>query len=97
MGCIGKEAGQEEFLGGASIPVWNFWRESVPRAFTGSSPSRESSCPVVESCRRQTSALLTAPEVSRDLYRPRIWDLAELLPAPLAPGESRPGPEGSRA
>jgi hypothetical protein len=36
-------AGQQAVLGGASRPVWNFWRERSPRAFTGRSPSESPS------------------------------------------------------
>lgn len=91
MGCIGEGAEKEAFLGGASRPVWNFWREPALRAFTGRSPSES---PPVESRRRQTPARLTAPGASAASADPESGTLLSCAP-PTRPGEHRPGPEGA--
>lgn len=53
-------AGPRASLGGASRPVWNFWRELAPRAFTGGSPSWRVLRPGVQRPRCPTPACLAS-------------------------------------
>lgn len=53
-------AGPQASLGGASRPVWNFWREPTPRAFTGRSPSERVFRPGVQRRLCRTPARLAS-------------------------------------
>lgn len=53
-------AGLRAILGGASRPVWNFWRELAPRALTGRSPSERVLRPGVQRRRCRTPTCLAS-------------------------------------
>lgn len=86
-------AGPRASLGGASRPVWNFWRELAPRAFTGGSPSWRVLRPGVQRPRCPTPACLASvrsPAAPAD-PEPGTSLLRHAAPRPASPGEPTPG------
>lgn len=81
-------AGPRAILGGASRPVWNFWRELAPRAFTGRSPSERVLRPGVQRRRCRDPSLSGLCEALSGLRRPGTWDLAA-APRPAPPSLRR--------
>lgn len=82
------EAGPQAGLGGASRPVWNFWRELAPRAFTGRSPFERVLRPGVQRRRCPTPVCLASVRTSAASRRPGTWDLAA-APRPAPPSLPR--------